>query len=157
MTYGSVPYSPFPPSPFFTFLVVYRDDFFSGINSMTYDPPSYSRSSVGGYSSQPQPSTHSSSFSDDSHFFGKHSTFAGSGTSVDKPSSKVSSFGGLTNTSRSAGGQTHSTWGGSKGVVTGGTDSAQQRFLSAKSISSDQYFDRSATSNEQVCSPVCAR
>ena len=127
----------------------FRDDFFAGVTSSTYDPPSYSRSSGGGggssYTGQP-----TSSLSEDSHFFGKHSAFSSSGTDVDKPSNKISSFGAMSSNSRSVGGPARSTRETHRGGVTGGSDSAQQRFTGAKSISSDQYFGRNASSNDQV-------
>ena len=130
-------------------LCAIRDDFFGSFGSTSYDPPSYSRpSGGGGYSSHTPSSSSSSTIHSDSHFFGKHSAFSSSGgSSVDRPSDKVSSFGAASGSSRGGGdGRGHSTW-----STPGSSGDAQQRFSSAKSISSDQYFGRESGNDQVSC------
>jgi len=126
-----------------------RDDFFGSFGSTSYDPPSYSRPSGGGAYSSHTSSSSSSTIPSDGHFFGKHSAFSSSGeSSVDRPSNKVSSFGAVSSGSRGRDGRGQSTW-----STSGSSGDAQQRFSSAKSISSDQYFGRESGS-DQVSSSV---
>ncbi|CAI7997804.1 ADP-ribosylation factor GTPase-activating protein 2 [Geodia barretti] len=108
-----------------------NEDFFD-----SFYPPSYTDYSSSSGSSRGVTSGGSS------RSFGKHSAFADSAGSEPKPSSKVSSFGsfqsGGSDSSRASRSSNRPSRGGRY------SEEAQQRFSSAKSISSDQYFGRSS-------------
>ncbi len=115
-----------------------------------YDPPGYSS---GGYASQER--DRDLSYSQKTS---KHSAFTNQPSTLSsKPSSQVSSFGSMQRGGEEGrGGGSTSTWGGGSGSTwgsatakssggRGGGEDAQQRFSSAKSISSDQYFGRASS------------
>jgi ADP-ribosylation factor GTPase-activating protein 2/3 len=84
-----------------------------------------------------------------SRSFGKHSAFADPAGSDPKPSSKVSSFGSFQSGGSDSSRASRSSNRPSRGRGGSYSDDAQQRFSSAKSISSDQYFGKSSGNDSE--------